>query len=139
MSITAYSAQRLSIGVVVVGYNPLRMLTTGEPGITFGDNVRVLSTPETKALGVAGFAGQVHEFTTPSVTGIAVVGRVTNDHAINVHFEGRSETLWFAPELLTFVDHSPGTEINIRGSSFVRTSDGGWAAPRKQPWWKFWT
>ena len=100
--------------------------------------MQVLSTAETEALGVAGAVGQVYGFTTPSVTGVTVVGQVSNDHAINVHFEGRSETIWFARALLTFVDHGPGTEITIGGSSFVRMRDGEWTVPRKRRWWRFW-
>lgn len=42
--------------------------------ISFGDNVRVRSTLETEALGMAGHVGQVYGETTPSVTGMAVVG-----------------------------------------------------------------
>ena len=66
------------------------------PRITFGDNVRLRSTPETEALGVAGQVGQVFGETTPSVTGVAVTGQLVGDYALNVHFEGRTDTLWFA-------------------------------------------
>lgn len=81
--------------------------------IGFGDNVRVLSTPETKALDLAGQVGQVYGETTPSVTGVVVVGQLVRDYAVNVHFDGRTDTLWFAPELLEFVDHAAGTEIRL--------------------------
>ena len=40
-----------------------------------------------------------------------VIGGAANDYAINVQLDGRGEPLWFAPELLEFVDHAPGTEI----------------------------
>ena len=109
--------------------------------ISFGDNVRVVSTPETDAAGVAGCIGQVYGETTPSVTGVPVVGASTQDHAINVHFEGRSDTLWFAPELLEFVDHAAGTEIRLDGvpKKWTRSASGEWIeAPQKRPWWRFW-
>ena len=109
--------------------------------ITFGDNVRVRSSPETEARGVAGLVGQVYGETTPSVTGVAVIGEVTRDHALNVHFEGRAETLWFAPELLEFVDHGANAEIRLDGvpKKWARTATGEWAEiPDRKPWWRFW-
>jgi hypothetical protein len=114
---------------------------TDDPAITFGDNVRVRSSPETEARGVAGLIGQVYGETTLSVTGVVVIGEVTRDHALNVHFEGRAETLWFAPELLEFVDHGAGTEIRLDGvpKKWVRTATGEWAEkPDRKPWWRFW-
>src|ERR1051326_3237614 len=70
------------------------------PEIGFGDNVRVHRTPETEALGVAGHVGQVYGHTTPSITGIRVVGGSDGDYALNVHFDGSEDTIWFAPQLL---------------------------------------
>jgi hypothetical protein len=54
--------------------------------VSFGDNVRINSTPETEALGVAGRIGQVYGYPTPSVTGVAVIGDAGGDYAINVYF-----------------------------------------------------
>lgn len=111
------------------------------PRITFGDNVRVRPSPETEARGVAGLLGQVYGETTPSVTGVAVIGEVTRDHALNVHFEGRAESPWFAPELLEFVDHAAGAEIRLDGvpKKWVRTAAGACTEiPDRKPWWRFW-
>jgi len=111
-----------------------------DPIITFGDNVRVRHSPETEARGVAGLRGQVYGETTPSVTGVAVIGEVTHDRALNVRFEGRTETLWFAPELLEFIDHAVGTEIRFDGvpKKWVRTASGEWSeSQEKKPWWRF--
>jgi hypothetical protein len=111
------------------------------PNITFGDNVRLFSTPETEALGVAGQVGQVYGETTPSVTGVTVVGQLIGDLALNVHFEGRTDTLWFAPELLEFVDHGVGAEIRLDGvpKKWTRSASGEWVeSSDKKPWWKFW-
>ena len=52
--------------------------------------------------------GQVYGETTPSVTGIEVVGNLRDDFAINVFFESRDTSYWFAPELLEFLDHAEG-------------------------------
>ena len=81
--------------------------------ISFGDNIRVNRTPETEALGVAGRIGQVYGQTKPSVTGVKVVGGADSGYAINVHFNGPEDTIWFAPHLLKFVDHAPGTEVRV--------------------------
>ena len=96
--------------------------------ITFGDNVRVRSVPETEAIGVAGLVGQVYGDTTPSVTGVSVIGHSSANRALNVHFEGRGDTLWFVPELLELIDHAPGTEIRLKGVSkkWVRQANGEW-------------
>src|SRR6185436_9990147 len=102
------------------------------PAITFGDNVRVRATPETEACGVAGLVGQVYGETTPSVTGVSVNGHLTRDYAVNVHFEGRKETFWFASELLEFVDHAAGTEIRLDGvpKTWTRKKSGEWIETR---------
>ena len=96
--------------------------------ISFGDNVRVRDTAATQAAGVAGLTGPVYGETTPSTTEVDVIGEVTNDYAINVHFEERGESLWFAPELLELVDHGAGAEITIDGvdKKWTRTESGEW-------------
>jgi hypothetical protein len=109
--------------------------------ISFGDNVRVADTPLTASLGLAGLTGVVHGETTPSVTGVEVIGDLISDYAFNVVFDGRDDALWFAAELLEFIDHAPGTVIRIGDKQFNRKADGEWisAPPTKQrPWWKFW-
>ena len=119
----------------------------------FGDNVRVRVTAVTEAAGLAGLSGQVHGFTTPSVTGIPALGDVKNDRAYAVYITERSAAVWLAPELLALVDHGAGTVFQIKGGrKMVRTAEGKWepvtsaampgepaAAPaQKKPWWKFW-
>jgi hypothetical protein len=111
--------------------------------ISFGDNVRVASTPLTTALGLAGLTGQVYGETTPSVTGIEVIGETKDDYAINVQLDERNETLWFVADLLEFVDHAPGTEIVVGDKRFVRSASGEWVPDEPQkttqrPWWQFW-
>ena len=119
------------------------------PQITFGDNVKVRGTPETEANGLAGLVGQVYGATTPSVTGVEVIGDLARDRAVAVHFHGRGETLWFAEELLEFVDHAPGTTVGAAGGnkSLVRSETGEWIeiqekktceTPEKKTWWRFW-
>ncbi len=111
---------------------------------SFGDNVRIRVTKETEAAGVAGLKGQVYGETTPSVTGVQVVGSPSHDFALNVYFEERREAFWFAPELVEFLDHAVGSEIRLAGVDrrWIRTEDGGWKEEslreRKRPRWKFW-
>ena len=121
------------------------MLTV--PSISFGDNVRVRSTPETESAGLAGLRGQVYGCTTPSQTGVEVVGELKNDYAVNVFFAASDEAYWLAPELLEFVDHAAGTEISLAGvaKKWVRTESGEWLESEtgdppqaRRPWWQFW-
>jgi hypothetical protein len=96
--------------------------------VGMGDNVLVKSTQVTEKLGLAGLRGQVYGHTTPSVTGVEVVGESPDDFAVNVNLEVRKQAIWFAPTLLDFVDHGAGTEIRIDGvpKKWVRTATGEW-------------
>jgi hypothetical protein len=109
--------------------------------ITFGDNVRILSSPETDAEGLSGKTGQVYGETTPSVTSVNVIGEAKNDYAINVSIEELGTEFWFAPELLELIDHAEGSEIVIGNYRAVRRADGTWDESRSntsKKWWQFW-
>ena len=58
---------------------------------------------------IAGQTGIVHGETTPSVTKVEGIGDASEDYAIAVMVEGQREALWFAENVLEFVDHQPGT------------------------------
>jgi hypothetical protein len=92
----------------------------------FGDYVRVRAAPATEAAGAAGRIGYVAGFTKPSHTGIEVIGEVKNDLAFGVTFENPHTQLWFAPELLEFVDYGAGQDMQIGNKRWVRRSDGSW-------------
>ena len=96
--------------------------------ISFGDNVRIHRTADTECIGVAEMIGNVYGETTPSVTKVEVIGQLQSDYALNVYFDTLRVSHWFAPQLLEFVNHAPGTEIHVHGSSFksVRQRDGTW-------------
>jgi len=94
--------------------------------VSFGDNVRVRVTPVTESHGVAGLAGVVHGWTTPSVTSVSVIGGVEQDYAVAVQFEGRGAALWFTPELLEFLDHGAGQEMRVGDKRWVRSQTGEW-------------
>jgi hypothetical protein len=101
---------------------------TDSPSIGFGDRVRVRATPAIEAAGLAGLVGDVYGETTPSVTGVQIVGDLKEDYAVNVHFEQREGEFWFNPDDLEFVDHAPGTTITLKGidKKWVRTESGEW-------------
>jgi hypothetical protein len=96
-------------------------------GISFFDHVRISSTHLTEKLGLANPIGKVYGETTPSVTEVEVIGDSTADFAIKVFFAERNEELWFSLDLVEFVDHAPGTEINQSGGQrWVRSASGSW-------------
>jgi hypothetical protein len=90
------------------------------------DRVRVRQTSESVRLGLAGLVGQVLGDTTPSATGVEVIGNPSTDKAYNVSIQGQSSDLWFAPEQVELVDHAPGTDIRIGNARLVREADGSW-------------
>lgn len=96
--------------------------------ISFGDNVRIARTAETERLGIAELIGNVYGETTPSVTRVEVIGKMTSDYAFEVYFDSLKKTYWFAPHMLEFVNHAPGTEVHVHGSLYksVRRRDGTW-------------
>jgi len=98
---------------------------TEPPRIDLGDHVRIVSTPETEAFGYAGREAVCYGFTTPSVTGVSVVGQ-TADYALAVSFDGH-DVVWFDETLVSFLDHAPGMVATVGTKRFVRTSDGGWS------------
>ena len=96
--------------------------------ICYGDNVRIRRTPETERLGIAESIGNVYGESTPSETSVKVIGELKSDYALNVYFDSLKKSYWFAPEILEFVDHAPGTEVHVHGSPFksVHQRDGSW-------------
>jgi hypothetical protein len=97
----------------------------GSLPLSFGDNVRVRATPVTESHRVAGLTGVVHGWTTPSVTGVTVIGGAEQDYAVVVHFE-LHEDLWFAPELLELLNHGPGQEVRVGQKRWIRSEAGAW-------------
>ena len=94
--------------------------------ISFGDRVRIRFTEATETLGIAGQMGIVNGRTTPSVTGVEVIGKSTKDLAIAVTLEVQTKQLWFAEEVLEFVDHGPGTTIETHCRTLIRDEHGHW-------------
>jgi len=93
---------------------------------SFGDRVRIRESPETLAVGVAGLEGEVYGFTTPSTTGVQVIGGAPDDYALNVSLTPTDATLWFHPDLLEFLHHNAGAEVVVGNKRLVRQTDGNW-------------
>jgi hypothetical protein len=95
--------------------------------ISFGDNVSVVDAPPTRQSGHANLVGVCYGMTTPSVTDVEVIGDAVDDVALNVHFENDAvPDAWFAPQLVTLVDHAVGSHATVGDRSFVKTADGAW-------------
>jgi len=43
-----------------------------------------------------------------------------------VRLDGQATQLWFAEELLEFLDHAAGTTVEIAGSKMIRDEYGEW-------------
>lgn len=101
------------------------MLTSS---ISFGDNVRIRNAPETERLKLAGKIGSVYGETTPSISGVDVIGVLERDYAVNVFFDDLDDGFWFSDHLVEFVDHGAGNEIKIDGidKRWVRNDNGEW-------------
>jgi len=96
----------------------------------FGDRVRIKESPETLATELAGVEGDVYGFTTPSVTGVTVIGGAPNDHAINVFVESKKADFWIRPDLIEFVHFNAGSETVVGNVKAVRQTDGTWLETR---------
>jgi hypothetical protein len=77
------------------------------------DIVEIVSSRETIAAGYAGKTGTCYGFTTPSVTGVQVIGDEGDDRALNVGFDDGTFA-WFHPSLVGFVD-----EMRVRSPSWA--------------------
>ena len=100
--------------------------TLRELPVSFGDNVRIVESPLTKELGISGLTGQVYGETTPSVSGVEVIGELQSDAAVNVYIEELEKDYWLTPSLVELIDHAPGTTISIGDRELIRTEDGEW-------------
>ncbi|MBA4076790.1 MAG: hypothetical protein C0508_17235 [Cyanobacteria bacterium PR.023] len=116
----------------------------GERKISFGDQVRIVSTELTENLGFAGLVGTVFGQTIPSTSGVEdVIGLSDEDYAVNVFFDERDEGVWFSEELLELVSRNLGQKITIDGVDAVFTLDdsGRWKGEghglvKQQSWWQ---
>lgn len=95
--------------------------------IAFGDSVRIVDTDLTRDSGHAGMVGVCYGLTTPSASGVDVIGRSSDDVALNINFgaSGHGDA-WFAPDLVVLVDRHAGAVATVGTKVFKKTKDGGW-------------
>ena len=101
------------------------MFEVGE--IAFGDHVRIVDDDTSRQSGHAGCAGVCYGATTPSATGVDVIGDSRDDVALNVYFEESGTDAWFAPDLVALVDHAEGSTATVGDATFIKGADGSWA------------
>jgi hypothetical protein len=93
--------------------------------ISFADHVRIVDASETRRGGWAGRQGQCWGITTPSITGVRVIGGTEGDLAFNIHFdEDTVPDAWFHPDLVEYVDRAAGTDMTVGDLHVVRDSAG---------------
>jgi hypothetical protein len=116
----------------------------------FGNRVKIISTPETIEKGVAGKIGVIYGYTTPSITGVQVIGNPKEDFALNVLFEELNITHWFNEDLLQHIDDGQGVVMTLDGidKKWTKGKKGEWfeedtklnSTKNKglKKWWQFW-
>ena len=87
------------------------------------DKVRIRSTPETEAAGVATLTGIVVGETKPSSSGAQVIGPCPGDYAIGVLIPALRQAVWLPPEQLEKI-----------GSEEVTGGFGTAASASRNPW-----
>lgn len=110
---------------------------------TFGNKVRIKRTTETEEKGLADKKGEVYGQTTPSMMDADVIGTLTEDIAINVHFGDLDESFWFAEDLIEYLDNGQGAEITLDGidKKWTKGKSGEWIeenTKQNNKWWQFW-
>jgi hypothetical protein len=101
--------------------------------VSLGSRAKILPHAATDRLGLTGREGIIHGWTTPSSTGVEVVGEPTEDYAVAVFFEELDEEYWFDEGIVEIIDNGAGTVISLDGSSleYVLDESGEWAARPK--------
>lgn len=85
----------------------------------------MLKAPETLAAGCADQVGKCYGFTTPSITGVAVVGSGAEDKALSVTFDDGT-SVWIAPSLVVVIDVGAGQTATVGDRRLVRLPTGEW-------------
>lgn len=110
---------------------------------TFGNKVRIKRTTETEEKGLADKEGEVYGQTTPSMMDFEVIGTLTEDVAINVHFEDLDQSFWFAEDLIEYLDNGKGAEITLDAidKKWTKSENAEWveeSTNKENKWWQFW-
>ena len=84
-----------------------------ESEFQFAGRAKVLATPLTTSLGFADRIGVIYGQTTPSQSGVDVVGEITDDYAVNVYFEELDLAVWFGERVLELVEAAPEIKTTL--------------------------
>jgi hypothetical protein len=98
------------------------------PKIATGDRIRVHTSAEAIAAGVAGMVGEVIGLSAPSDSIVAVVGVKGTDELVNVSLKEKEGTFWFAKNQLEIVEHAPKAGAAPEPAA---------AEPKPKQWWRF--
>ncbi|QLC23005.1 hypothetical protein HFP51_12900 [Parasphingopyxis sp. CP4] len=101
----------------------------------FMDRAKIKKSEETDRRGLAGLEGHIYGWTTPSVTGVDVIGAQDEDFAINVFIETLDEDFWFTKDLVEVLGPEVGAVFSLDASENenVRLPDGSWKQrPKRQ-------
>lgn len=101
---------------------------TPAPKIATGDRVRVHTSAEAIAAGVAGMVGEVIGLSAPADCVDAVIGVKGEDLVVNVSFKEKEGTFWFAKNQLEPVGHSP---------KFEAVPEPTEPSSKPKAWWRF--
>lgn len=82
---------------------------------SFGNQVKIISTPETEERGYANRIGEIFGQTTPSMMDFEVIGKLNEDVAFNVFFEETKESVWISEQLLEKIDNGERATITLDG------------------------
>lgn len=110
---------------------------------SFGNKVKITSSPLTVEKGLAGKIGEIYGKTTPSIMGIEVIGTPKDDVAINVYFDDLKTSYWFDSDLLETIDDGQGAVITLSGvdKKWTKGQNGRWIeenTKQVKKWWEFW-
>ena len=112
---------------------------------SFGNTVKIKITPDTTSKGFADKTGEIYGHTTPSATGVEVIGKTEKDFALNIYFDDIKESFWFDEGLVVHLDNGEGTEMTLDGvdKKWTKDSASNWIEEDTKPdskkkWWKFW-
>jgi hypothetical protein len=104
--------------------------TGAEQPLTYGDTVRVRTTKEALAAGLAGLVGIVHGQTVPSSSGQEVALTPRIDYAVGVYFDELEQLIFLPHDVLEFIDHGPGQAVSLKTNrgyiTWVRLESGEW-------------
>jgi hypothetical protein len=110
---------------------PMRTKHDGaSSNLTSGDKVRVQTSAEAIDAGLAGMVGEVISTSTSIDADFAVIGKIGTGGVVNVSFQEREGTFWFARNQLGKVGSSE--------TAVIKNTEGEMQPieAKSKPWWR---